>query len=168
MTPRPQKGKNRSRPRGWHRGRAAGHAQAKDLLRLQEAERRGAELEAEVAAARVALSEETALWTALRHVSPAAPAWAGLPDLIGPERSEGPYLARSVQSLENVGGGLSQDTPHTHPANRGFLGLWPWLRSRLRAERAQLVPGESEVRPSAGRSRKAPGRAVELEVSPSP
>ena len=72
---RPQKGKNRKRPRAWHRGPKAGRAQIADVARLEKAERRGARLDAEVAEVASRGREETELWQALAHVAPFVPSW---------------------------------------------------------------------------------------------
>lgn len=73
MARRPQHGKNRSRPRAWHRGRAAGVIQARDLSKIERAEARAVEAELELEPIRRLGREETELWEALDHVAPFVP-----------------------------------------------------------------------------------------------
>lgn len=71
----PQHGKNRSRPRGWHRGAAAGKTQAKDLSRIEAAEAQVGAMEPDLALARREIQDHTALWRELDRVAPFVPAW---------------------------------------------------------------------------------------------
>jgi hypothetical protein len=75
----PQKGKNRKRPRAWHRGRRAGALQARALEPLQQAASRQAETDRQLDEIRARGHEETALWRALEHLAPHAPAPWGWP-----------------------------------------------------------------------------------------
>lgn len=75
MASRPQKGKNRKRPRAWHRGQAAGRIQALDLAAIERAETRAEMADAELEPIRARGREETELWRALEHVAPFVPSW---------------------------------------------------------------------------------------------
>src|SRR4051812_40242442 len=70
--------KGRKRPRAWHRGRGAGQAQAPALKALKRAEKRAAELEAELVPIRIEGALDTAAWRQLDRVSPFVPSL--LPD----------------------------------------------------------------------------------------
>lgn len=72
---REQKGKNRSRPRGWHRGPAT----ATPLERLEPAfkaaDRDRAEVEKSSTATRAEIRDHRELIASLEHVAPFVPSW---------------------------------------------------------------------------------------------
>lgn len=72
---REQKGKNRSRPRGWHRGMAGAAQRERPLRAIEAAEARAQRIDVELAESRADLADHAALWAELAHVSPAVPAW---------------------------------------------------------------------------------------------
>lgn len=79
MPTRRQHSKGKKRPGHWHQGPSLAREQVPRLRALARAERRGAAVELELDEERARGREETALWEALAHVSPAAlelwPSW---------------------------------------------------------------------------------------------
>lgn len=67
--------KGKARPRGWHRGRAAGRVNERSLVAFEALEARAATAEREVEAMIALHRDEVALWRALEHVAPYVPSW---------------------------------------------------------------------------------------------
>jgi hypothetical protein len=65
--------KGRKRPRGWHRGQAAGVTQAKALDRVEQAERRGRTASDELRAVAARHNEDVEVWQAMQRAAPFVP-----------------------------------------------------------------------------------------------